>query len=581
MPDLRNRTTGEQGFALVLVLMLCVAVVALAGAAATIGTTTASISSYYARQNLLGRSADAGIELARARLNGDPALYPDSGYATLELDAPVRDATGAVVPGALRSTYAGPLGVTSGEYGIIGAVVSVVRDPAGGVAIRRQNLPQESFAKFAYFTDVEPSNIAFGGGDQLYGPVHSNDRLRIYSSGATFFGPVSTAQDIQGRQYGDFREGYEESASAIPLPEVADLLKLRRQAAAGGTDFPGNGPAAWGRATTRIEFVAVDLNGDGDGRDANEGFVRVYQSGDADWLMGAAPTANLRNSRTCGHWHGPLFVDAASHPNSGPDSWVAAVTNATRACYLGGAPELSGVFTPNDGRGRWLRWGGAVSPLLAARPDRDYLFPITRALNPNFKGVIFVSGDVAVSGTLRGRVTVAATGNIVIADDVTYSIDPATGSCDDILGLFAGGDVIVANTPINAPWQRSSGQSYFSYDNTADEFIHGFVLTLNTFTVEDYGSGSSRDEPCQGSQVGRGCLYLTGGIIQRTRGAVGQGSWWGLTGYLKRYSYDACGATEPPPYFPTTGRFSRGTYYEVDPVGFSADSYFNMLTAGS
>ena len=45
-----------------------------------------------------------------------------------------------------------------------------------------------------------------------------------------------------------------------------------------------------------------------------------------------------------------------------------------------------------------------------------------------------------------------------------------------------------------------------------------------------------------------------------------------------RATMHACGATQPPPYFPTTGRFRRGTYYQVDPVGFSIDSYFEMLS---
>ncbi|HSH46770.1 MAG TPA: hypothetical protein VK966_13070, partial [Longimicrobiales bacterium] len=168
---------------------------------------------------------------------------------------------------------------------------------------------------------------------------------------------------------------------------------------------------------------------------------------------------------------------------------------------------------------------------------------------------------------------------------VTYSHDPAMETCRDILGLFAGDDVVVANTPVLAPWQRGVGSAWFSYGAPPlDERIHAFILTLNTFTVDDYDSGSLRDEECEGTDVGRGCLYLTGGIIQETRGAVGQiHSGWGgsgISGYLKRYSYDACGASQPPPYFPTTGRFARGTYYEVDPTGFDPDSYFQMLSAG-
>jgi hypothetical protein len=50
------------------------------------------------------------------------------------------------------------------------------------------------------------------------------------------------------------------------------------------------------------------------------------------------------------------------------------------------------------------------------------------------------------------------------------------------------------------------------------------------------------------------------------------------TGYVKRYSYDACAAEEPPPYFPTTGHFSKGQYYQVDPAGFNVSTYYDMLT---
>ena len=55
----------------------------------------------------------------------------------------------------------------------------------------------------------------------------------------------------------------------------------------------------------------------------------------------------------------------------------------------------------------------------------------------------------------------------------------------------------------------------------------------------------------------------------------------GGTGYIKRYAYDPCGETQPPPYFPTTGHFTKAQIYQVDPTGFSVASYFKMLSAGS
>jgi hypothetical protein len=258
-------------------------------------------------------------------------------------------------------------------------------------------------------------------------------------------------------------------------------------------------------------------------------------------------------------------------------------------CYPGGSDSLSVdlEFRVNDGRGQWVAypgvWGAPMPDSVASRADRNYLFPLGRTYNPNFKGVIHVSGKVAVSGVLRGRVTLATTDDIVIVDDLTYATDPAAATCNDILGLFSGGDIIVAENHVNSPSNMSGSywsSDYRSFDSTADEIIHGVLLTLRSFSVENYGGGSLNGDDCEGADAGRGCLYITGGIIQSRRGAVGQRSGSGVTGYLKRYSYDQCAASAPPPYYPTTGYFGRGRLFEVDPTGFEIGKYFDRITAG-
>ena len=72
-------------------------------------------------------------------------------------------------------------------------------------------------------------------------------------------------------------------------------------------------------------------------------------------------------------------------------------------------------------------------------------------------------------------------------------------------------------------------------------------------------------------------LYLTGGLIQNNRGAVGQANG---NSYIKRYSYDRCAVINPPPYFPTTGRFQDNRYYELDPVRFNVANLYRSLTPG-
>lgn len=590
--------TQREGMALTLVVLLMLVLGSIATGAAMIGSNTWLMAQYKERQSTLAMVADAGLEEGRARLNGNKNLYPDSNYNTIENGVQVRDALGTIIPGVRRWTYVGPIGVTTGQYGVFGSVVSVAEAGNGDRVIRRLEVMQESFAKYAYFTDIEPSTIAFGGGDQLFGPVHSNDDIQIYNSGATFHGPVTTGGTITGRSYGTFRQGYTERVRKIPMPATAELDKLRAYAQNGGTAFVSSSSGGTiGQAKLRIEFIAVDLNGDGETTGDDEGFLRVFRGKDnsntvAAYVVGAVTGSSaMRNAKTCGHYHRVNGVDqwwsASEHGNSGSSSWSNHLnpSNSGRRCFPGGHPGMNdnGAFRPSDinGNGEYLEWNGAIDPRVSAARagigDANYLFPLSRKLNPGFKGVVFVDGKVAIMGTLRARITLAATNNIIIIDDVTYSVDPGAGACTDILGIFSGTDVVISDNPINSP-AETNGSTYYTWDDTGAEFVHGVVLALQNFEVENYDSGSSRDQPCESTNWGRGCLYLTGGIIQSTRGAVGTSAG---TGYLKRYSYDPCAFTNPPPYFPTTGHFARARLLEIDPTGFNITELFDLLTPDS
>jgi hypothetical protein len=324
------------------------------------------------------------------------------------------------------------------------------------------------------------------------------------------------------------------------------------------------------------------MNGDGFRTGDNEGFIRVYQSTSdgGRWLNGKINSGGMDDQENCGHMHaGGVFSPADDHTTTSTGSaehWTNILRSSSRVCYLGGDPRIFNTnFLATDPWGAWVAAPGGPYAAVAGQPDANYLIPINRAGNPDFKGVIFVDGDVSISGTLRGRVTVAATGSIHIVDDLVYASDPGLGTCADLMGMFAANDVIVSDNTLNAP-VIPTGSTYYEYDDTDDEYIHGVVLALSNFTVENYDAGSSNTSACETTPWGRGCLYLTGGIIQRERGAVGLTSG---RGYLKRYSYDQCAATQPPPYFPTTGHFVRGALYEVDPVGFDIAEFFDLIGA--
>lgn len=577
--------TNERGIALFTVLLVSLALSALIIGGALVTTNSTMIRRYSERMSALENAALSGLDEGRSQLNGTPLLYPDSGFVTLESGAAVLDAAGNVIPGLSRTTYAGPSGVSSGQFGVFGSIISTVSDNANILMVRRMEIDQESFAKFAYFTDNENTGICFGGGDQIFGPVHSNDDICIYSSGARFRDEVRTARSVISPGNGTFDKGYLENVPNIPLPTVAAMNKLQTQAGIGGTSFAGFTTGATGTARTRIEFVALDLNGDGDVTDDNEGFFRIYQgaSGEEGFVTAARP-GTIKNTVNCGDSqgpHGPGFLAAGDHdatPNTGNGNHAqqASLNDASARCYLGGDPVLTNGFVPSTSRGAWIPWGGTIDPALAAlRPlEAPYLHPLSRGLNPNFKGVIFVNGKVAISGTVRGRVTIASPNDIIIADNLRQASDPAIGVCDDIVGIFSMGNVTVADNLLNAP-VNVQGSTYKTMRTTGnqDEFIHAVVLALGQFAVQNHTTGPTNKEKCETTNWGRGCLRLTGGIIQSVRGPVGTTAG---TGNVKRYSYNTCALTDPPPYFPTTGHFSRNRFYSMDPVGFDINTWFTL-----
>ena len=58
-------------------------------------------------------------------------------------------------------------------------------------------------------------------------------------------------------------------------------------------------------------------------------------------------------------------------------------------------------------------------------------------------------------------------------------------------------------------------------------------------------------------------MRVSGGIIQDD---VGAPTFSNSSGWAEQHTYDKCGITVPPPYFPTTGRYLQNRMYEIDPV---------------
>ena len=96
-------------------------------------------------------------------------------------------------------------------------------------------LSKDSFAKYTYFTDEEPSNIYFYDDDVLEGPVHTNGVMKIAGS-PTFKGDVSSPNQWQPHSNGgdpDFQADTNFSSQYIDLPLGENLDELRATASGG------------------------------------------------------------------------------------------------------------------------------------------------------------------------------------------------------------------------------------------------------------------------------------------------------------------------------------------------------------
>ena len=161
-------------------------------------------------------------------------------------------------------------------------------------------------------------------------------------------------------------------------------------------------------------------------------------------------------------------------------------------------------------------------------------------------GAVFVNGgNLTVSGTLKGQLTLGTSQNVIVANAVRYNCNPLTQtdvtnqpcSPTDLLGIVAEQNIVVSRS---AP-----------YDVT----IHASVMALNeSFTVERWWEGPPK-----------GTLSVLGGIIQTRRGPVGTfngGTGAKLSGYTKDYRYDVRLSNMAPPFYPTTTRYQGRLWQE-------------------
>lgn len=696
---IRRRLAGtRRGSALMLTMVFTFAMGGLAISAIYMSGSTTILSKLYDRERDYRYAAEWALSVGKSRVMKDTSLHlPDSGYVQLMTSQGVTDALGAAVPKVKVDMYAGIGGSSTGQYGQFVELVAVAYDNGGARHVRRLELQAENFARYAMFTDQWTAGC-YTTGEIVRGRAHSNQNWQSCASspGPTYTDTVSAVTTVTGTaQYQSFRYP---SAPAIPFPSVAKLAFMPGYAALANLSFAPVAMAG-SRGGTRVEFVAVDLDGDGALTGAAEGYFRVFDAKanngsnpyvtatdgtDSSFTRMSTPNATRLDAfingaasvnrsvveNQCGlnyvfdlqntgfrddttfvpfvvhdstnarfAWfndslEAQLFggtlatADARSHAWGGGvlANKVALAKLANTRCYAAGDPHLMPVerigplgAAPNDQllaadrrggsdstftqvtrTGAWRAWPGwtggsfftpGVTPRQAI--EEPYLWPIHRTQNLNSRGVIYVSGNIWLSGLFRGRASLYVSGTAKLIDDLTYVTNPASlPICQNLLGIITGNDLWISDTELNRPRNvdgTAAANTRF-YDDNQDFFLHavtlnGVTLTTATFGVEALSSGPNIGRLCTpvtpySAQTSGGCINQSGGVIQRRISATFAG---GYTGYAENRVKDACLDIDSPPYFPLTGRYKDNEFYEIDPNTFNTigvDNFYRRLQSG-
>jgi hypothetical protein len=657
-----------------LVLLFTLALGGLAISAIYMNGTTTVVSKLYDRERDYRYAAEWALAMGKSRISRDTTLIlPDSGFVTLMSNVKPLTVSGQPIPLARVDLYAGLSGVTSGQYGRAVSLVAVASDSSGARHVRRLELLAENFAVYAVFVDQWQAGLCYATGEIIRGRAHSNTNwVSCGPPGPVYTDSVSAVTTITGSA--QYQKGNFPNFVRINYPSNAWLTKMQNLATAAGYSITPVNTSP--RGGSRMEFVPIDLNGDGDVTDQQEGFFRIYDGNvgalglpagadtfitKSQWPHNvAATTINASAAaadqkykyvirQQCGAPYqflrdpapaGPpyvahtWFIPVEAHNNVDAakrwfrDSMVvslqrgglalAAATaqadamrnqtvdqilmRAGARCYAAGDPHLmpterfansgdadwggeDSTFTPVGRTGAWRVYPNApIAAFTGATPrqagEQPYLWPLHRALNPMFQGVVYVNGDIYLSGQVRGRVTVYANSDVKFVDDVTYTSPPGTLSniCTNLLGILTGDHAALSDNAIQRPKyiNNTAGGTARFLDDNQDFFLHAVTMSgvsnsTGGFYTELYNQGSNAGRTCTSlagftANTSGGCINQAGGVIQKKIYATFSSGGW--TGFAENRVKDPCLDFDSPPFFPLTGRYKDNEFFEIDPQQF-------------
>ena len=483
-------------------------------------------------------AAQAGIDDYVARLNASPGYWRRGNI----------DAANAALPNGATATWPGTVvpgtNLLSTTYRY--HVLSLVSDIASQGVIRLRSvgtsrdvsraltaqLSSRGFLQFTYHTDLEtmdpvlytaesdwqrqectkyhwqgrPSgctDISFGGGDVINGPLHTNDSIRI-ASAVTFSDPITeTSWPLTGGTW---------------TPPASDQLWWGSGGAPGG-----NLPVY--AAPVQIPSENVVLRDIADPTKSAEGCI--YTGATEITFTGTTMTILSPNTT------------AASVP-----SRCYNVNASNKAASQAGLAIPSVIFV-EDKAGECVKEGANVVSLgypLPAEYVGEGPNEGRSEFSGDYRGPVYgcAKGTAYVRGTIDAANTVATTQDVVVVGNLNYQSEAVDS--DDVLGLIPAHFAWVYHPVRDCDGVGGCNRNYKNMLQPPVTEIDAALLTVkDSFAVQNYDIG----EKISTNDATR--LRVFGAIAQKYRGAV---AILGETGYVKNYIYDTrFQKAVQPPYF--------------------------------
>lgn len=270
----------RKGSALILVLIMTLSLAGLAISAILLSSSAGLLTRFYDRERDYRYAAEAALALGLSRVENDTLLsLPEDTAMALLTGASLTDASGNTLPRIKVNLYAAYTGDTTGTYGQFVTLLAQAYDSGGTRYVRRLDLVAESFAKYAMFTNLSPSNYQYGPGEFLKGRGHSNGDWKSTGGGPGphYYDTITATGSVSGATGNAiYDKGYISGYKKIPYPTIPKLSSMQPMAAAANLDItPVSGTSGGNKQGTRMEFVPIDINSDGT-YDATEGFFRLF-----------------------------------------------------------------------------------------------------------------------------------------------------------------------------------------------------------------------------------------------------------------------------------------------------------------